>query len=210
MEKTFTKKELIGVLKELADSCDSSVIDGKLTGDRLHDYYWKCGNANAVNFIISQFGLGDEKILVQKGDMDKLDKPRLAEMLGVEEDEVWTYPGLIGPYRVHDGIRQYKVRKGNWCNCANEVDLAEIINHPESIIRVPSLTEPELAICRAMGAKWVSRDDDVRSVELWREKPRKTNSGIYVGEQSGSRIAMVNPSLFPSVEPGDCIEVEGT
>lgn len=82
------------------------------------------------------------------------------------------------------------------------------INHPESIIRAPRLTDPEIAIMRAVGAKWVSRNENTRlyvRVTLWAEKPEKSEKGVFYGDGS---LACVNTELFPSVHPGDCISAE--
>lgn len=71
----------------------------------------------------------------------------------------------------------------------------------------PKLTEQELAICRAVGAKWVERvgapfDYQVR---LWREEPLQSKS---TEELNDIWIGRVLAKLFPSVRKGDCINVE--
>ncbi len=72
----------------------------------------------------------------------------------------------------------------------------------------PRLTEPEIAIMRAVGAKWVSRDKAVDRVDLWSQEPvNKYDSGVYIWapEEKSGYIGEVQTSLFPSVLPGDCI-----
>lgn len=93
--------------------------------------------------------------------MGKQDKPRICEMLGVEEDEVWEYPDLPGEFRIHNGIRQYFSTGDNeWYACANERALLEIINHPDRIIRA-RFTEKEIAraknLLEIIGAGTISR-----------------------------------------------------
>lgn len=73
------------------------------------------------------------------------------------------------------------------------------------------LTEPELAICRLIGVNWVTREpnpDYSAGVYLWDKNPVGKN-GSYIDDVSLDNIfiAIVNCSLFPSVFPGDCIEV---
>lgn len=47
----ITKKKLLGILGNLSDSQDES----KATD--VKDFYWRCGNANAINYICSRLGL---------------------------------------------------------------------------------------------------------------------------------------------------------
>ncbi len=73
-----------------------------------------------------------------------------------------------------------------------------------------SLTEPEIAIMQAMGAKWVSRDENRYdgSVDLWMEKPLY-GDGMYNNTcENGLAATIHNSALFTSVHPGECIEVE--
>ena len=69
----------------------------------------------------------------------------------------------------------------------------------------PRLTEPEIAIMRAVGAKWVSLDTSSmdEAVALWSDKPENDESGDFCSPLSV--IAIVTADLFPSVKPGDCI-----
>lgn len=42
----------MAVLKVLEDcACDQSKACGNTEEDRMNNFYWRCGNANAVNFI---------------------------------------------------------------------------------------------------------------------------------------------------------------
>lgn len=68
------------------------------------------------------------------------------------------------------------------------------------------LSEQELAICNAVGAKWVSRDTTLRSnlVTLWEHEPAVRSKE---GNFGGTFIAEVHKKCFPSVRPGDLIEV---
>ena len=75
----------------------------------------------------------------------------------------------------------------------------------------PKLTEQELAICKALGARWVSRNEcNYDNVNLWEIEPTKsvnTSPRQYIA-RNGSLLAAVNVCLFPSLNPGDCINVE--
>lgn len=84
-----------------------------------------------------------------------MNKPRIAQVLGVEVDEEFTYD--FGANQVNrgtfkigaDGKRYYKT--GDlWNPCYNEDDLAVIINHPDRIIRKPRWTEQEVERAKAI------------------------------------------------------------
>ena len=84
-----------------------------------------------------------------------MNKPRIAQVLGVEVDEEFTYD--FGANQVNrgtfkigaDGKRYYKT--GDlWSPCYNEDDLAVIINHPDRIIRKHRLTEQEVERAKAI------------------------------------------------------------
>lgn len=73
----------------------------------------------------------------------------------------------------------------------------------------PKLTAMELAFCRAVGAKWVSRDKEYDMfVRLWCEKPECINNSHYISDSDMSLVGKLVCNAFPSVKPGDCIKVE--
>ena len=47
-----TKKQLLQVLKKLADNNDNDNDSENATC--ITDFYWHCGNENAINYICSQ------------------------------------------------------------------------------------------------------------------------------------------------------------
>lgn len=48
----ITKRKLNNILECLEnDSCDQSKVNG------VNDFYWRCGNANAVNYIRHKLGI---------------------------------------------------------------------------------------------------------------------------------------------------------
>ncbi len=128
------------------------------------------------------------------------DRPRLADVLGVEVGEEFI---------IREGPVDYKCV----INQNGEADLSYwkigyAINHPESVIRSPHLTEAEIAIMRAVGAKWVSKSGRIDSrAELWDTKPEKLSDGTYI-VFGADPIARIKAQLFPSVKLGDCILLE--
>ena len=52
------RKKLIEILNYLEkDSADQSKATGDTPESRTKDFYWRCGNANAVNYIKAKLGL---------------------------------------------------------------------------------------------------------------------------------------------------------
>lgn len=155
------------------------------------------------------------EIMDEEGKMEKENKPRLAEVLGVEVGERFTNEELTGKYRRYFWIDEYGEPRPSDSFDEHTDSMFWIlrsINHPESIIRAPRLTEPEIAIMRAVGAKWVSLDDteSIEYVYLWDYKPIFSDTNCEFGWDNGRpSVAQVLKSLFPSVEPGDCLSIDG-
>lgn len=54
----ITKKKLNAILTEIErDSADQSKASGETEEKRKCDFYWRCGNANAVNYIRYRLGM---------------------------------------------------------------------------------------------------------------------------------------------------------
>lgn len=171
----------------------------------------------ALEALRAQAGLEDTEPLQQSEAIDteplhNPDKPRLAELLGVEVGQKWR---VVCPEEGIDSAEVWLNKKGHLAGRtfgAGSAILCAAINHPECIVRVPKLTEAELAICKAIGAKYVTRNGDGCYVFLWREKPEHKeffgDAAFYSPKGSPSLICSIEPSIFPSVRPGRCICVE--
>ncbi|WP_298069976.1 hypothetical protein [uncultured Mailhella sp.] len=134
---------------------------------------------------------------------DKPGKPRLAEVLGVEVGErfrMTKFSETVDCWVDTDGWMHHKN------GLVRPEYVIDAINHPESIIRAPRLTEAELERCRVYGAKWVSKDPVKNTVNLWREKPELTVGDIFTSLRGPEATA--NDYLFPSVRCGCCIQAE--
>ena len=117
---------------------------------------------------------------------------------------------VVCPEEGIDSVEVWLNEKGHLIGetlVAGSVILCAAINHPESIIRAPRLTETEINIMRSMGTKWASLSRNAKNerVILWQDKPEKSKNGIFYGAIS---IAYLNTALFPSVKPGECIGLE--
>lgn len=132
-----------------------------------------------------------------------MNKPRIAQVLGVEVDEEFTYD--FGANQVNrgtfkigaDGKRYYKT--GDlWSPCYNEDDLAVIINHPDRIIRKPRWTQQEVE-----DAKCTKRILEVDVVS------RNEYGGGLVASRSDVGVSIVvNRELFPSLRPGETVTLD--
>lgn len=130
--------------------------------------------------------------------MDRQDKPLSEWTLG----EVQTLCEKQNGYTCCDG-----------CPFANVIGncILRVLPEEWDLKEAPCLTKKEIAIMKAVGAKWVSRDTDDNGddgiVELWDEKPNY-NSTFFFGNGDSVVLGRIAGSLFPSVHPGECICVE--
>ncbi len=132
-----------------------------------------------------------------------MNKPRIAQVLGVEVDEEFTYD--FGANQVNrgtfkigaDGKRYYKT--GDlWNPCYNEDDLAVIINHPDRIIRKPRWTEQEVEDAKC--TKRILEVDVVRRNEY--------GGGLVASRSDVGVSIVVNRELFPSLRPGETVTLD--
>lgn len=101
------------------------------------------------------------------------------------------------------------VNRAQWCgrfvqefpDRAAELMNVEIVEVKEP----PKLTKRELEICKAVGAKWVSRGYESENVNLWKSKPLLIRGGKSA---IGLFITDMNANLFPNVKPETIIKVE--
>ena len=130
-----------------------------------------------------------------------MNKPRIAQVLGVEVGEEFTYD--FGANQVHrgafkigaDGKRYYKT--GDlWNPCYNEDDLAVIINHPDRIIRKPRWTQQEVERAKAIRLLYPEADS-LNECDPY----IKVFNNKFV-------IATLDTALFPSLCPGESVKLD--
>ncbi len=138
---------------------------------------------------------------------DVEDNPRLCQVLGVAVGQRFYFDDQgdkLGPLVIKEnGQVQRDDLEGIFPHIRF---LADAINHPEKIERVPVLTDKEWIRCRDFGAKWVSRDEDGELVHLWETEPEPQPGGVWAG---GKSCAQTWARFFPSVQPGQLVPVEG-
>ena len=77
------------------------------------------------------------------------------------------------------------------------------------------LTDRERALCKALGAKYVSMDGnkpnspfEVVDVKLWEDKPEYSDKGQSWQHNGFTRgVGVLDARLFPSLQPGELAEV---
>lgn len=73
------------------------------------------------------------------------------------------------------------------------------------------LTPQELEICRAVGAKWITKGEKARKVDFWNATPMKRtdeDGKIYYVACGVDPFGSLHDNLFPSIKPGDRICIE--
>lgn len=141
-------------------------------------------------------------------DMEKQDKSRLAEVLGVEVGEKIKVNAPFGQTPCWFALEADGYIKNVLSgNLLGGDYLTYAINHPESVIREQRLTEPEIAIMKATGTKWASRNAGAAYVDLWADGPYLATTDQRYYSRNGV-IARVHSTRMPSVGPGDCLRLE--
>lgn len=124
--------------------------------------------------------------------------------------EQWTLGDARDECRLNDLCTPkcffYAAEGSSMCILKNQTP-----NHWE--FRDRRLSDSELSIMQAVGAKCVSRNSDRDIVELWDTMPSsEKKNGVNIFGQGQRPLAAMLARLFPSVNPGACIvfKQEGT
>lgn len=131
--------------------------------------------------------------------------PRLAEVVGVDVEERFKNSTCdVEMWIDANGDVQADSERENLKNVNLHYLVCDIINNPDYLIRIPNLTDDEIAICKSTYAAWVTMNSNGECVRLWDEKP-EFSGGYYTG--SDFWIADFDPAYFPSIKPLDCVHV---
>ena len=130
-----------------------------------------------------------------------MDKPRIAQVLGVEVDEEWTVSGNdIAIYRVSGGVAlEYAMPKYNgdgyveWIP-AGMLCLVDFINHPDRIIRKPRFTQQEAERAKAIKVL-LPEINAIKYDGAWTQCLEIVDGTYFQRE-------VITRHLFPSVEKG--------
>ena len=135
-----------------------------------------------------------------------MDKPRIAQVLGVEVDEEWTVSGNdIAIYRVSGGVAlEYAMPKYNgdgyreWIP-AGMLCLVDFINHPDRIIRKPRWTQQEVESAKIISVLF----PEATHIERLRGSKVLGITGAKDGW-----IADIESSLFPEIKSGQSVTLD--
>lgn len=125
--------------------------------------------------------------------------PNLCALFGVDVDEKFKV----------DGQTVSIDKEGRVMPDTLEVHRAVLrgLEDPSLVEPMPQLSFTELDICGALGAHWVTHDKEACNVTLWTERPSPYGGG-FIGNGKGIFLGCIVDTLFPTVKPGDCIEIE--
>lgn len=131
-----------------------------------------------------------DKYLEIKQEEANMEKPRIAQVLGVEVEEKFTI-----------GENQYFIDKNGdmWCVTKNGEKLrcgtaiCSAINHPDRIIRKPRFTEQEVE-----DAKYIRRILKVDSV-----RRNIYGNGLIAMKSDNTVSVVINFEMFPSIHSGE-------
>lgn len=128
--------------------------------------------------------------------MEKKDKPRICQVLGVEEGEVFrflTEENEVVDYRIHRKKRQYlsHLNRMRWVDCNCEQELIFMIEHPDRFLRKPCFTEREIADMKTV----------VHILGGGKEFIRLVDGRLSYG------LLQINCELLPSLRPGQSVSL---
>ena len=121
-----------------------------------------------------------------------MDKPRICEVLGVEVEEWFSYPGMNTSFQVTEG-GFLKCADGDLMMC-----VPTLINHPDRIIRKPRWTEQEVERAKAIKVLY----PEICYI--------KSNDGWLRGLNKGKESIFLDCVLswFPSLRPGESVTLD--
>lgn len=182
--------------------CDGRNCFDCPVGIRNNKSSFMCGKYTSDNPAEAALRMGYEVIL----DEDDSTMENVAEKPVLN----WTVIDIIDWCNRQDGCKNCKfVTSGYKCKFMDFFPCrwAEQLVEAEAEYDDDVLTDEEAAICKASGAKYVTRDKTKNSelVVLWDHIPEICT---LEGNYGGTFIAQYDRKYFPSVNPGDIIEIE--
>lgn len=181
----------------LEDACPACPLTASKTGRNFtcNDFVVKCETEAArrmgLEVVEESFAERLEASVRREEPMEKKDKPRICDVLGVEVGEPFKIKGYNGEYHINDeGVLK-------WGRRTSDDAIYEAINHPDRIIRKPRFTEEEVE-----DAKNIMRFfQTAYSIERYKD----STLGVRSREQF---LMNITNSLFPSLRPGQAVRVE--
>lgn len=121
-----------------------------------------------------------------------MDKPRICEVLGVEVEERFSYPGMNTSFQVTEG-GFLKCADGDLMMC-----VPTLINHPDRIIRKPRWTEQEVEDAK----------DILRLLEDAHSIKKYAGDIMWICNSHNVTMVNANAGMFPSLRPGETVTLD--
>lgn len=118
----------------------------------------------------------------------------LCEALNIEPGEEWVFHGMRYHVRPSDGLIYFE-EENAWVLMENVLKLADMVDHPEKIVRLNRWTEQEIKRARAIQVIY----PEAKSLE-------KSESGIKVFSDK-LVLATLDTELFPNLQDGQSVEL---
>lgn len=207
--KTWEVLEAIGAARARAcrgHACDDCHLgqfnQGELYGDTC-DKFVKEYPAEAARLM------GFEVVEEKEELMEKTDKPRICQVLGVDVGEKATYTdprhGEIEFEIEPDGNTSFIFKNGMQ---AGQIGIGyailQLINHPDRIIRKPRFTEEEVAVLKALQKAGIAEIERGTVYDTLKAKSRTVNDG----KSSHYEQWFLPKGLLPSLHPGQGVSLQ--
>lgn len=137
--------------------------------------------------------------------MDKMDKPRICEVLGVEVDQPFNIDYPCRAYNCLEVRQDGKVwETGPYPHKVGSNALYYLIEHKDEIILKPRFTQEEVAVLKALQAAGVAEIEREAVHNTLKAKSQTVNEG----ESSRHEQWYLPKGLLPSLRPGQSVRLE--
>lgn len=170
-----------------------------------------CGNCNQTDGmcytsdppkcrckVTGEYHTYDHECDVEEETMNKQDKPRICEVLGVEVGEQFKISSTKSEYYINESGEMIRIANGFHLGCGGILET--IINHPDRIIHKPRFTEKEIAFMRYLygcGVEEIERPSEC-TCDVWAYAEKEGN---------GRRTWTLMPWCLPSLRPGQSVHL---
>lgn len=161
-----------------------------------------CYTSNPPKFrceVTGEYHTYDYECDVEEDNVNKQDKPRICEVLGVEVGEQFKIHAIDAEYCINEYGEMMCVSNGFHLKCGGILET--IINRPDHIIRKPQLTEEEIGDAKAILKFFPDVDMIARTAG---DLSKEDSPELYAATRKGSVIFIEN-NLFPSIRPGQSV-----
>lgn len=165
---------------------------GKPTGINIEDLMEEANDEVHEWPENTRIGVQNGEFVIKEANMDK---PRICEVLcsalGVEPGKEFEFNSSKYVIKCSNGLPYFEADEGNWWLLDNIQSLANMVNHPERIIRKPRFTQLE-----------VERAKAIKLIYPTAYQLEEADTFVRVWDKEGKLLSHVDTALFPSFQPG--------